>query len=237
MKIAYSTGAFHTASRSLASLVMGASLALLAPQAPAHAQDESTDRVNKIIQGLTERPQTRGARTRGLRTRSLNTPSESGVRTRSGVATRGAKATANIVCEDALSRVSVQTRAAKKDIEILDECIADRPKMDFRVGFELNSYDLTSQAQRVLNDLGRALEDPSFENVEFIVAGHTDQRGSRTYNQTLSKQRAQSVRDYLQENFRVRGKQLVTVGYGFDRLLNAANPYADENRRVEIIRR
>lgn len=192
------------------------------------AQDTSGE-VNRIIQGLTEKP--RDDRAGEVRTRGLTRSARPQHRT------RGAKSTANIVCEDALSRVSAATRAAKKDINILDDCIAERPKMDFKVEFELNSHALTAAARRVLDDLGRALEHPTLENADFIVAGHTDSRGSRPYNQGLSKLRAESVRAYLQENYRVRGKQLVVVGYAFDRLLNLADPYADENRRVEIIRR
>lgn len=36
------------------------------------------------------------------------------------------------------------------------------------------------------------------------------------------------------QNFRMSGDSLVSAGYGKERLKNQANPFAPENRRVQI---
>ena len=68
------------------------------------------------------------------------------------------------------------------------------------------------------------------------IGGHTDSRGSDTYNQELSERRAQSVRTYLIER-NVPGDGLTAVGYGESRPLDDSNtPDAySKNRRTEFI--
>ncbi|MFP4080235.1 MAG: OmpA family protein, partial [Ectothiorhodospira sp.] len=64
---------------------------------------------------------------------------------------------------------------------------------------------------------------------------HTDSTGSRELNQGLSRDRAESVRDYLVERG-VDGDDIVTVGYGEDRPVayNDTSEGRKANRRVEI---
>ena len=56
--------------------------------------------------------------------------------------------------------------------------------------------DLQAQGRRELDDLAAKLK--TFERLDSItVTGHTDYLGSDAYNQNLSQQRAQTVRQYL----------------------------------------
>jgi hypothetical protein len=64
--------------------------------------------------------------------------------------------------------------------------------------------------------------------------GHTDAKGSAAYNQTLSEQRAASVRKYLVQRFPLQPDALVSVGLGETQLKRPAEPTAGINRRVEI---
>jgi outer membrane protein OmpA-like peptidoglycan-associated protein len=70
----------------------------------------------------------------------------------------------------------------------------------------------------------------------FVIEGHTDEVGSRRYNQGLSERRAAAVREYLMTSGGVQGSRLSTVGYGEDRLLDPANPESGTNRRVRVRR-
>jgi len=141
------------------------------------------------------------------------------------------------VCNQLLASLDgISRTATEAEIETVDTCTADSPRLSFRVTFRLGSADLDDEAIPVLQELGYALEDGSFADALFMVGGHTDTRGSRKLNVRLSQRRAASVRDYLVENFRVSSRQLRAIGFGFDTLANTSDPYADENRRVEIVR-
>ena len=81
--------------------------------------------------------------------------------------------------------------------------------------------------------LAQALASPQLEGRKFTVIGHTDASGSAAYNKALSDRRAAAVRRYLTENG-VASSRLRAMGKGESQLLNANEPDAGENRRVEI---
>src|SRR4029078_9457518 len=55
------------------------------------------------------------------------------------------------------------------------------------------------------------------------------------YNLSLSDQRAESVAEFLIENFHIDPKQLVAIGFVQKKLKNRENPLAAENRRVQVV--
>jgi OOP family OmpA-OmpF porin len=61
--------------------------------------------------------------------------------------------------------------------------------------FGFDKATLQPEGKTVLDDLVRELRGATYDKV--IVIGHTDRLGSAAYNQKLSDQRAQTVRDYL----------------------------------------
>lgn len=67
-----------------------------------------------------------------------------------------------------------------------------------------------------------------------VVEGHTDSRGSDTYNQALSQRRADAVRDALVSVFGVEPNRLSAVGYGESRPVteNDTDAGRAQNRRV-----
>ena len=69
----------------------------------------------------------------------------------------------------------------------------------------------------------------------FLVAGHTDAKGSDVYNLDLSDRRAKSVQNFLIEQFDIDPKQLVAIGFGEEQLKNKEDPRAAENRRVQVV--
>ena len=69
----------------------------------------------------------------------------------------------------------------------------------------------------------------------FLVAGHTDGKGGDEYNQGLSERRAEAIKRYLVRKFGLAAENLVTAGYGKTQLKNSGNPFADENRRVQVV--
>ena len=110
-----------------------------------------------------------------------------------------------------------------------------RPSIDLDINFDYNSATIASAAMPQVQQLGQALTSQELKGGTFVVAGHTDAKGSDTYNQGLSERRAEAVKRYLTEKYGVEAGNLVTVGYGKTQLKNTTNPFAGENRRVQLV--
>ena len=64
-----------------------------------------------------------------------------------------------------------------------------------RVLFDYDSAKLDSSAKILLDSQSRFLRANT--DLNFIIEGHADERGTREYNLALGEQRATAVRDYL----------------------------------------
>jgi outer membrane protein OmpA-like peptidoglycan-associated protein len=117
----------------------------------------------------------------------------------------------------------------------VSEIAKSRPSIDLEINFEYNSAVVSPKAMEQVTALGEALSSPDLKGSTFVLAGHTDAKGSETYNQGLSERRAESVRTILQEKYGVEVSHMLTAGYGKGQLKNAGSPYAAENRRVQVI--
>ena len=102
------------------------------------------------------------------------------------------------------------------------------------VFFKYGSARFTYKAKRALNALGYALTSHKLGHRSFLIEGHTDAHGSDYSNRYLSERRAIAVKKYLVHNFDISPSRLIAIGYGEDRPYNYSDPYAGENRRVEI---
>jgi outer membrane protein OmpA-like peptidoglycan-associated protein len=111
----------------------------------------------------------------------------------------------------------------------------DKAKIDLEIYFGYNSSVITPKAEPQLKELGTALNSDVLKNAVVVVSGHTDAKGSDQYNQLLSQRRAEAVKAYLVQKLHVSAENLTTAGYGKRDLKNKADPYAAENRRVEIV--
>ncbi|NVK28710.1 MAG: PD40 domain-containing protein [Flavobacteriia bacterium] len=99
--------------------------------------------------------------------------------------------------------------------------------------YEYDSYELTEKSTTELEKLVQFLnENPT---VRLSIDGHTDNIGGATYNKELSKQRAQSIVDYLIANGIDEGR-LESRGYGDTRPIedNSTEEGRARNRRTEL---
>jgi outer membrane protein OmpA-like peptidoglycan-associated protein len=137
-----------------------------------------------------------------------------------------------------LTRSLTRTRKIEvipgKEAEVLDKN-KDLPKINLTIEFEYNSDRPTPAGMQQLGALGDALRDPSLQSFRFMLAGHTDARGSDAYNQGLSERRAAAVQRFLAGSAQVDPARLSTVGFGRSRLLPNMNPDDPRNRRVEVV--
>jgi outer membrane protein OmpA-like peptidoglycan-associated protein len=112
---------------------------------------------------------------------------------------------------------------------------SERPAVDLQIYFDFNSTAISPKAVPQLTKLGTALSSTELKNALVSINGHTDGKGNDISNQKLSERRAESIKRYLLDHFALTSDNLVTIGYGKQKLKDAAHPMASENRRVEIV--
>lgn len=100
--------------------------------------------------------------------------------------------------------------------------------------FETNKATLQSGSQRTVQKVAEFLNQ--YPERKILIEGFTDSQGSDSYNQKLSQDRAQAVRDELAKHG-VSAQRIDIVGYGEEYPV-ASNDNAagrQQNRRVEIV--
>lgn len=105
--------------------------------------------------------------------------------------------------------------------------------MEAVVYFAFDSSEITAQAASVLNQHVSLLN--ANPGTQVLIAGHTDERGSREYNIALGERRAQAARNYLAAQG-VAANNIRIISYGEERPAAAGNTeeaYA-LNRRAEL---
>jgi outer membrane protein OmpA-like peptidoglycan-associated protein len=101
--------------------------------------------------------------------------------------------------------------------------------------FATGKSTLTPVAQQKLTLIAGTLA-PQAEDHDIVVEGHTDSRGSRDFNMSLSQDRAQTVMNFLVSRG-VPAQAITAVGVGPDRPMadNNTRDGRQENRRVELV--
>ncbi|MFM7006568.1 MAG: OmpA family protein [Flavobacteriales bacterium] len=99
--------------------------------------------------------------------------------------------------------------------------------------FAFDSYELNEQYFKTLNDLAKFTS--KYKQFKIFLDGHTDITGKAAYNLRLSKNRANSVRSYLEEKG-LNASNFVISSFGFSKpaATNKTKEGRRLNRRVEI---
>jgi outer membrane protein OmpA-like peptidoglycan-associated protein len=110
-----------------------------------------------------------------------------------------------------------------------------RVTLDSAILFDFNRSELKPDAQTALASIKTTLID-KHPRAKLVIEGHTDDVGTEEYNLTLSKQRAQSVAEWLRLNG-IDASRLEISGYGKSRpkYSNTSEEDRARNRRVEIV--
>jgi outer membrane protein OmpA-like peptidoglycan-associated protein len=117
----------------------------------------------------------------------------------------------------------------------LAKATQDLAQIDLVVYFAFDSSEIQKESEPVLDMLGQALAHDEYKGRSFVLAGHTDAKGTADYNQRLSERRAEAVKRYIVSRFKLSSDDLLTVGYGFEQLKDAQNPLSGANRRVQVV--
>jgi outer membrane protein OmpA-like peptidoglycan-associated protein len=134
-----------------------------------------------------------------------------------------------------INRIRKTRSLSVADREQVAEIAKTRPTVDLEINFDYNSASVSPNAEPQLHSLGKALTSSDLAGSVFMLGGHTDAKGTDGYNQSLSERRAETVKKFLMENYKIPAESLVSAGYGEADLKNKADPNAAENRRVQVI--
>ncbi len=122
---------------------------------------------------------------------------------------------------------------AGSGVEVIREGDTIRLQLPGAITFATNSASISQGFYPVLDDVVKVLN--KYEKTTLVIEGHTDSTGGLEYNQTLSLNRANAVRNHFMGNG-VDQRRLTTMGFG------PTQPVADNNtvdgrqlnRRVEL---
>lgn len=103
-----------------------------------------------------------------------------------------------------------------------------------RVFFGYDQFDLTAEARATVERQSQWLK--THQNVNVIIEGHCDERGTREYNLALGEKRAAAVRNYLIANG-ITPNRVQTISYGKERpvILGSDNTSWAQNRRGVMV--
>ena len=104
-----------------------------------------------------------------------------------------------------------------------------------RVLFDYDSSNLDSSAKILLDSQSRFLRANT--DLNFVVEGHCDERGTREYNLALGEKRATAVRDYLVING-IDPDRIKVISYGKEKpavIGSNGMAYSKNRRAVTII--
>jgi outer membrane protein OmpA-like peptidoglycan-associated protein len=107
--------------------------------------------------------------------------------------------------------------------------------------FDFDKASIKKEAEPSLQHLATVLK--ANPGAAVSIEGHTDAKGAEAYNQTLSEQRAASVKQWLVANAQVNGATIATRGWGKSKPLthNTKPDGSDDpegrakNRRVQVV--
>ena len=104
-----------------------------------------------------------------------------------------------------------------------------------RVFFATNESILTTKSRDTLRKQAAWLRENT--NVNVVIEGHADERGTREYNLALGERRANAAKDYLM-TYGISGNRISVISYGKERPVNSgSNPLAwSQNRRSVTVK-
>jgi len=125
-----------------------------------------------------------------------------------------------------------EARKIKKDILMKKMEVGVKIVLN-NIFFDFNKASLRPESVAELDRVTRLMNDTPTLKIE--ISGHTDNVGSSSYNQKLSRERAKAVVDYLLRQ-NIAANRLVFEGYGMDQPIadNSTAEGRQQNRRTEF---
>ena len=128
---------------------------------------------------------------------------------------------------------TLQSKGIKKG---LGDVVTDAPpKVAALIYFDTDCPAIKANSYTLLREYAEALKT-GLASVKLEIGGHTDSSGPAYYNLTLSKKRAQAVKDFLVFAYGVEDNRLIVKGYGENKPIDSNRTQTGQakNRRVEF---
>ena len=141
-----------------------------------------------------------------------------------------------------VTAVQAETRAGGLPELVVDQRINDCPKcaptlvtITLEVEFDTNKAIVKDEYRNEIKKVADFMK--TYPNTTAVIEGHTDNVDTAEYNKKLSDERANSVRQYLINNFGIKASRLSAVGYGLTRPIasNSTEEGRQKNRRVQAV--
>jgi OOP family OmpA-OmpF porin len=141
-----------------------------------------------------------------------------------------------------VTAVQAETRAGGLPELVVDKRINDCPKcaptlvtITLDVEFDTSKAIVKDEYRNEIKKVADFMK--TYPNTTAVIEGHTDNVDTAEYNQKLSEARANSVRQYLIDNFGIKASRLTAVGYGETKPIasNKTEEGRQKNRRVQAV--
>jgi outer membrane protein OmpA-like peptidoglycan-associated protein len=116
------------------------------------------------------------------------------------------------------------------------QCQGFKPSVRYSLpatSFKIGSAELPDLLKKQLDVFAEVLKTRRGSGKVVRIEGHADKTGSEDFNRTLSIKRAEAVKEYL-VSLGADPEMLAVAGVGSSEPKNSTDPFAPENRRVEI---
>jgi len=184
--------------------------------------------VNTKVQGLSTQLEETQERTKKNEARIAEVDTKADEAGKSASAAQSSADAAKSDAAKADAHAAAVESASKK---LIYEVVLNEDEGNFKFG----KVDLPDEAKQKIDEMVSHMKaDP--KNIFIEIEGHTDNVGSKVYNQTLGLERAEAVKRYLYEAHQVPLHKINVISYGEDKPVSPNNTKAGraQNRRVVI---
>jgi OOP family OmpA-OmpF porin len=141
-----------------------------------------------------------------------------------------------------VSAAQAEVRAGGLPPIVIDDSIKDcgcppccEEAIVLKIEFDTDKYFIRAKYNNEIKKVADYMK--KYPNTTVVMEGHTDNVGDDAYNQELSQNRANSVKQYLVNNFGIKASRLTAIGYGESRPVasNDTEEGRQKNRRVQAL--
>mgnify|MGYP003906993017 CR=1 FL=1 len=184
--------------------------------------------VNTKVQGLSTQLEETQERTKKNEARIAEVDTKADEAGKSASAAQSSADAAKADAAKADAHAAAVESASKK---LIYEVVLNEDEGNFKFG----KVELPDEAKQKIDEMVSHMKaDP--KNIFIEIEGHTDNVGSKVYNQTLGLERAEAVKRYLYEAHQVPLHKINVISYGEDKPVSPNNTKDGraQNRRVVI---
>ncbi|NOY54230.1 MAG: OmpA family protein [Deltaproteobacteria bacterium] len=114
--------------------------------------------------------------------------------------------------------------------------VTEKPSFTLEgITFDFDQATIRPSSEPTLQEAGKLME--RFPSIKVRVEGYTDSIGSEVYNQKLSEKRADSVKAYLEQHYKIDPGRIESVGFGESKPIadNKSDEGRKRNRRIKFV--